>query len=259
MALDEPLVKSNDVEKGNYKPTQEELDQEIKDGTMTWNDLVAFFSDPEHWVVTGLFIYAIAMLLALLEYETVDHPMKISFMLKVCAFCIVVLGMAAYTAFLAEQLKVEVDTFRASCAALEEDRARLSDTADTLKESVDKMGDEISKLKEFQTALQSFGDKATGGLKEILDKANASLLTMKAQQKEQVKAILESIAGDIEMQDDTDGMSKEEYEQFKQRLPAKFVNDARFSFEKVSKGKEAIMFDDYQAVIEEVMKEWDGA
>jgi len=251
-SLQAPLLRGNDVEEGATPPTKEELDEELKKGTMSWMDLIQLFMNPQHWMVTTIVALAFVCVLCFVSYEgdkiTDGKPPNVtSPMIQTAIVCLGALLASAYSAFLGVQLAEEVNKFRGLNSKLAANRDRLSTSCAKLKEQVDDMQDQVEKFETLKDSMASFSDKADSDFQQIFEKATGVLDRMTNLVQEDVGAILSNVAMHIEMSDDTEGMSEEEYNTFAKRLPRSFEAP---DFMTVSKGKEVATFEDVQVVID---------
>mmetsp|Transcript_111569 Transcript_111569/g.315046 ORF Transcript_111569/g.315046 Transcript_111569/m.315046 type:complete len:283 (-) Transcript_111569:77-925(-) len=238
-ALQRPLL-GNDIETG--PPTKQELDNELKEGTLTWMDLIMFFTNPAHWVVTSLVGFSFFCLFFELLYEgdkimTKGVP-KWSPMVETATICLAAMGGSAYSAFLGVQLQEQVMRFRELNVKLAKNRDRLTVTAKDLKDK----------------EMASFADHAGSGFQDIFDKACNVLDDMEEVVREDIAEVLSVAAQNIEFMNDEEGMTADEYDAFTKRLPKNFKAPP---FETVANGKDTATFEDIQSVIDSVKGEVD--
>lgn len=222
--LAEPLLPTGSADDPEAPPTKEELKEELEQGTMSWMDLIMFFANPEHWMVTMMVTYTAGMLLLFLQWELFHGPVWNN-LVKVSLLLIAGLSGATYTAFLAEQLKEEVNKYRTLVKKLRSNKTRLEATCETMQDNVDTMQEEIENFKKLQKALQDQGDKIGGGLKDVLAKSKQVVGKLEQTYKDQMSTLLSDVAQSFELMDDTDGMSRDEFEKYKKRLPRDLFKD----------------------------------
>lgn len=253
--LSEPLLP--DVEKGKPEEKKEEertemnaeeADELNKEGAMSIFDLIQFFMDPSHWIVTALMAYALLAIIGFIYFSyawgnfDVLHHIGIAALISAAG-----LGGTAYSAFLGEQLKVEVNKFWTLNNRLNKNKARLEGTCQELRENVEKMHEEVEAFKKVQEQMKGFADQATGSFKEVLDQAKDVMKNMERQLKDNMSDTLSNYAQSFEFLDGEEGLSKDEFEKFRVRLPPGYKD---ISFEEVAKGKDAASFEDVQELIE---------
>lgn len=250
-SLQQPLL---DVEKGKEEerkePSKEEADKLNEEGTMSCSDLIRFFMDPTHWIVTALVAYAITAILGCLylfyawgNFDLFHHIGMASF------FCAIGLGGSAYSAFLGEQLKVEVNRFWTLNNRLTANKDRLEGTCQELRNNVNKMHDQVEQFKALKEQMKGFADNATGEFKEVLENARQVMETMERQLKDNMSDTLSNYAQSFELADGEEGLNEEEFNKFKLRLPP---GSPDISFADVAKGKETVSFEEIQGVIDSV-------
>lgn len=242
----DPLLPKDagDVETGG--PTKEDLGDELKEGTMSWLDLINFLADPSHWIVTVLVTMVFFSTLGLLDQE-IEHKDKWTFMIRNSAIALAALGLSAYSAFLAEQLKEQVRKFRTLNQKLEKNKTRLSQTAQELKVGVDDMEKELERFGKLKKQIEAFGSKVGTGFQEVFEKAGSCLNEMQKLNAEMECNILSDVAQSLEFLDDQEGLSEQEYNAFKARIP-ETANAP--NFEEIAGGKEVASAEDIQALIE---------
>lgn len=258
-ALSEPLI--SDVEKGKPEDKKEEERTEMnaeeaeelnKEGAMSIFDIIEFFADPDHWIVTALCAYAVLAVIGCLYFFYAWGNFDVSHNIGLAAlFSAAGLGGTAYSAYLGEQLKVEVNKFWKLNNRLNENKARLEGTCQELRENVDKMHDQVEGFKKVQEQMNSFASNATGSFAEVLKNAKEVMTKMEGQLKDNMSDTLSNYAQSFEFLDGEEGLDKEEFEKFKVRLPPDFKN---VSFEDIAKGKEAASFEDIQELIDKASK-----
>jgi len=252
--LSEPLLP--DVEKGapakkeeeRTEMNAEEADELNKEGAMSIFDLIQFFMDPDHWIVTALIAYAAVAVLGCVYFFyawgnfDLLHHIGIAALLSAAG-----LGGTAYSAFLGEQLKVEINKFWNLNNRLNKNKARLEGTCQELRENVEKMHEQVEAFKKVKEQMQGFADQATGSFKEVLENAKEVMHNMERQLKDNMSDTLSNYAQSFEFLDGEEGLGKDEFEKFKLRLPPGFKD---VSFEEVAKGKDVASFEDVQELIE---------
>jgi len=257
--LSEPLLP--DVEKGKpddkkeeerTEMNAEEADELNKEGAMSIFDLIQFFTDPSHWIVTALCAYAVMALFGCIYFSyawgnfDVFHHIGIAAVLASAG-----LGGAAYSSFLGEQLKVEVNKFWQLNNRLNKNKARLEGTCQELRENVEKMHEQVEGFKKVQEQMKGFQNQATGSFAEVLKQAKEVMSKMEGQLKDNMSDTLSNYAQSFEFLDGEEGLDKDEFEKFKMRLPPDFKN---VSFEEAAKGKDAASFEDIQELIDKAAK-----
>lgn len=245
-ALREPLLRADeaaDLEQGVAKGSS---DAELTEGTMSWRDLLTFFVDPAHWVVTVLVAMVLLATLGLVDQE-VDHKSKWTFMIRNSVIGLIALAGSAYSAFLAEQLKEQVLKFRRLNEKLEKNKTRLAETAAELKHGVDSMEEQLVSFAKLKEQMKAFEDKVGDGFKQVYEKAKVCLDEMSKLNVEMECNILSDVAQSMEFLDSQEGLSEEEYNRFTMRLPKSAHAP---TFKELASGKATVSAADIQTLIE---------
>lgn len=110
----------------------------------------------------------------------------------------------------------------------------------------------------LQKNLEKFAAEAGGGLEGILGNANKLYGKLQSQAAQNEKALLSKIAQDLEFLDKDVGMSKEEFENFMDRIPKHLkerFTKRNMSFESVAGEDGVVDFMEVEDMINTLMQE----
>lgn len=135
---------------------------------------------------------------------------------------------------------------------------KLEGTVGDLKNVSEGLQNELEQFGAVQANLEKFAAEAGGGLEDILGNANKLYDKLQTQQAQNEKALLGKIAQDLEFLDKDVGMSKEEFDDFLDRIP-KHLRERFFkrnmSFEKVAGDDGVVDFMEVEDMINQLMSE----
>jgi len=248
--LGKPLLEGNDVEQGRTEPTAEENAELLEEGQMSWKELMEFFANPTHWIVTALVVYTIICVLGMCYYFVTIGNFDLSHNVGEIAFLGVVgLAGSAYNSFLAEQLKEEVNRYWKLNQQLKSNRARLEKTCQNLRVNVQNMQDEVKSFQTLKDQMQQFADQLGGGFTEMINRAMGVLDNMKSELSSSQSNLLTNYAMRMEFLDGEEGMTAEEFTSFRARLPADYQ---KVDFDEISEGNSTASCEQVQALIDRV-------
>jgi len=258
--MKEPLLKGDvgqDLETGNARAKRE-----AETGTMTCQELIEFFTKKEHMCTALMASLCAALLLGfILDCLTIQavwtgrHPhMKTSFI-----FFVSVSGLtgSVYSAFIREQLQDEVNKQSELQAKLAKNVGRLKSVRNDLTNQTASMNEELTKFNILKGKLEQFEAQGVSGFSEIFNRVSNTLGETEELLKNQMREILSKVAQSYELQDDEDGLTREEWEEFLERLPRSQDASITLDFDTLSNEKGVVSIEKCQAVIDKVIASLD--
>lgn len=191
-------------------------------------------------------------------------------MIMSCIFSILCFSFAAYSfriglalreqvkkyAGLNIQFKKENAELSANVDNLNRARAELGGVQSSLAASNKRMGENISKFRSLQENLNKFAGGNIEGMEELQKQAEKMKGSWQDSLIKNEKSIFHKIFEELEMKDDQEDMSREEFEGFLKALPEDYsALFATKSWEKMA-GEDGIMqFEEFKDVVDEIVEE----
>lgn len=243
-------------------PTQEELDKELASGRMTVEQLKAFLVDEKHRFFLFLFILAVAVLLNFAFFETDYKPLHLSYLTLIAFAAVLGLLGGTYNTFLLEQMKEQVDKYRALNQRLESNLHRLEDQTGELRVTADDMHAELEGLKNVKEQMQSFLTDENKDFQAVYRGVVETEETLRQNCKEQQRQLLQQTAQNFEFAlDGEEGMSKEEFDKFCERVPNHYKEQYKLdasviaqTFERLKNSKGVIEIEVMNKFIDELLE-----
>jgi len=202
-------------------PTKEELDEELASGRMTKEEFVAFVQDPKHQFFAILLVITLVVLGNFMFFETMDKPLHVSYLTFIAAVSTLGTLGGTYNTFLLEQMKEQVDKFRALNKRLERNLGRLEEDINGLKDTCDNMHSELEGFKKLKEQMQAYASEQGEGFKDVYEKVSGIYDGMKEAVHEQQRQLLMQTAQNLEFAlDGEEGMNEDEFNKFCERLPS---------------------------------------
>eukprot|EP01026_Neomeris_dumetosa_P001392 TRINITY_DN10346_c0_g2_i7.p1 TRINITY_DN10346_c0_g2~~TRINITY_DN10346_c0_g2_i7.p1 ORF type:complete len:286 (+),score=31.53 TRINITY_DN10346_c0_g2_i7:119-859(+) len=117
------------------------------------------------------------------------------------------------------RLQDEVDSLQNSCSKLEKEEKKIKNTVEDLKEVADELHEKLEKFEALSDSLENVAKQTGQDIKQLLAQSSQVRNNMKQMTLENERALLGRIAQDIEFQDGQEGINKELFQEFIQRIP----------------------------------------
>jgi len=276
--LKEPLLK---VEEGEAKtadvPAVKKPDGPAP-GLSCLEILKDFATKPAYWPVFVMMCVAIGTFACLIYYEAQHAFLRFGLVLIFMALFLMAQVNGTYTVYTSVQLQEQIDTFKveneefaASNEKLEssitsltseneeigQEVKKLDASVEKMKETTDKMKSELAAFKAIKEKMAQYADSMGDDLQKSMEQADRLVRKMDAMTEDNEKTLLYKALSDLEFMDADEGLSKEEYDKFIERIPA--ARKAQFlklagDFETLAKGAETVSSDDVGDIIDKLVK-----
>ena len=131
---------------------------------------------------------------------------------------------------------------------------KLEVTVESLKNSNDTLHNELLGLQTLRRNLEEYAKENKNDFSKMLNDVNRSFDRLENITKENEKVLIARIAQDLEFLDNKEGMKREEYERFIQRIPKNFKKDFEKlgynSFERVAGDNKIVDYKEIKEMVE---------
>ena len=131
---------------------------------------------------------------------------------------------------------------------------KLEVTVESLKNSNDTLHNELLGLQTLRKNLEEYAKENKNDFSKMLNDVNSSFDRLENITKENEKVLIARIAQDLEFLDNKEGMKREEYERFIQRIPNNFKKDFEKlgynSFERVAGDNKIVDYKEIKEMVE---------
>lgn len=276
--LKEPLLKVEEGEAEKAKVPATKPKDKPAPGRSCLEILKAFATNPAYWPVFVMMCVASVTFSCLLYWEAKHAFLKFGLVLIFMALFLMAQVNGTYTVYTSVQLQEQIDTFKveneefaASNEKLEssitsltseneeigQEVKKLDASVEKMKETTDKMKSELAAFKAIKEKMAQYADSMGDDLQKSMEQADRLVRKMDAMTEDNEKTLLYKALSDLEFMDADEGLSKEEYDKFIERLPA--ARKAQFlklagDFETLAKGAETVSSDDVGDIIDKLVK-----
>merc|ERR1719450_1103361 len=128
-----------------------------------------------------------------------------------------------------QELNSAKDEFEAHNAELAQEKESLSTSVDSMQGNLTRLTQQTNELEtqykqfqELQTQIQKYAQKNGYDMNVALEKQNEMFEKLETVMRDNAATLLQQIAADMEFADDDEGMSREEYNKWYERIPQRF-------------------------------------
>lgn len=155
-------------------------------------------------------------------------------------------------------LKEQVEIFDKQNIKLGENIVNMEESIVTLKNSNDNLHIELTALQTLRSNLESYAKDTKTDFSKILGDVNSSFKRLEIITRENEQALLERIAQDLEFLDNNEGMQRDEYERFLERIPfhlqKTFENLGDTSFDKIAGKNMKVDYIEIKQLVHSILK-----
>ena len=141
--------------------------------------------------------------------------------------------------------------------SLTEQVDKLETTVESLKESNDTLHGELLSLSSLRENLELYAKDSQEDFSKVLKDINGSFERLESITKANERVLIARVAQDLEFLDNKEGMKREEYERFVNRVPnnlkAKFNELGYASFDKVAGANEIVDYKEIKSIVQSVV------
>lgn len=164
-----------------------------------------------------------------------------------------------------QELTQAKDEFEAHNQDLAQEKESLSASVESMQGNLGRLTEQTNELEqqykqfqELQTQIQKYAQKNGYDMTVALEKQNEMFEKLETVMRDNAATLLQQIASDMEFNDDAEGMSREEYEKWYERIPQRFkdmLKEKNITFETFSGEDNVIDFEEMSQLIEDLLKE----
>jgi uncharacterized surface protein with fasciclin (FAS1) repeats len=155
-------------------------------------------------------------------------------------------------------LKKQVELFEQQNTKLSKNVVNMQESIVTLKKSNDTLHQELTSLVTLRTNLESYAKETKTDFSKILSDVNSSFQRLETITRENEQALLERIAQDLEFLDNNEGMQRDEYERFLERIPlhlqTTFHSLGDTSFEKIAGNNMKVDYKEIKQLVHSILQ-----
>jgi len=273
--LKEPLLK---VEQGEATTPEAKKPDAPAPGRSLGVILKAFATNPSYWPVLVMMCVSVVTFACLMYYEAQHAFLKFGLAMIALTLFLMAQVNGTYTVYTSVQLQEQIESFKVqnedyakendslvgSIEILGTENEKIGEEVDTLnanvgklKKTTDQMKSELAAFKEIKEKMSKYADSMDDDLKKSMEQADALVKKMDAMTEDNERTLLYKALSDLEFMDADEGLSKDEFEKFIERIPldrlAQFKELAG-SFEDLAKGAETINSDVVSDIIDKLVK-----
>jgi len=141
--------------------------------------------------------------------------------------------------------------------SLTEQVGKLETTVETLKDSNDTLHSELLSLQTLRENLEIYAQNNKDDFRKVLNDVNSTFERLENITKENEKVLIARVAQDLEFLDNKEGMKREEYERFINRVPnnlkSKFKELGYTSFDKVAGDNNIVDYKEIKNIVQSLV------
>jgi len=163
-----------------------------------------------------------------------------------------------------QELTSAKDEFEAHNAELAQEKESLATSVDSMQGNLGRLTEQTNELEtqykqfqELQTQIQKYAQKNGYDMTVALEKQNEMFEKLETVMRDNAATLLQQIAADMEFADDSEGMSREEYDKWYARIPQRFKDmlaERGITFDSFKGDDETIDFEEMSKLIEDLLK-----
>jgi len=164
-----------------------------------------------------------------------------------------------------QELTQAKDEFEAHNQELAQEKESLSASVDSMQGNLGRLTEQTNELEsqykqfqELQEQIQKYAQKNGYDMTVALEKQNEMFEKLETVMRDNAATLLQQIAADMEFADDSEGMSREEYDKWYDRIPQRFkdmLKEKNITFDTFKGTDETIDFEEMSKLIEDLLKE----
>lgn len=163
------------------------------------------------------------------------------------------------------ELTAAKDEFESHNVELAQEKESLSASVDSMQGNLGRLTEQTNELEsqykqfqDLQTQIQKYAQKNGYDMTVALEKQNEMFEKLETVMRDNAATLLQQIAADMEFADDSEGMSRDEYNKWYARIPQRFkdmLTEKNITFDTFKGDDDTIDFEEMSKLIEDLLKQ----